>query len=314
MIDRIVDISRLPARLSVRQRQLVIDQAPFGEVTMPLADLAVVVVSHPQVTYTQAVLACLVESGGAFVACNRQYLPVGLLLPLAAHFVQAERFAAQARAPRPLRKRLWRQVVRGKIRSQARTLQTLYGSDFGLLALVPQVRSGDPSNVEARAARRYWPQLFRDVAFRRNPDNEDQNLLLNYGYAVLRAIVARAICAAGLHPSLGIHHHNRYNAFCLADDLMEPFRPVVDLAVVEYLSEHDEPVGVESAAKNHLIERLTGRYQIDGAQRSVFDTTARLAGSLADAFLAGSGDLSLPQWSGLRPAEQRVEEEGAEKE
>jgi CRISP-associated protein Cas1 len=295
MTDRIVDISRSPAKLSVKHKQLVIDQTPDGKATMPLADLAVVVVSHPQVTYTQAVLACLAESGGAFVACNRQYLPVGLFLPLVAHFTQAERFAAQAGAGQPLRKRLWQQVVREKIRSQARTLQVLYGSDFGLSALIPQVKSGDTSNVEARAARRYWPQLFLDVEFRRNRDNQDQNLLLNYGYAVLRAIVARAICGAGLHPSLGIHHHNRYNAFCLADDLMEPFRPTVDMAVVEYMSEHDEPYGVESAAKQHLIERLTGLYVLDGAQRTLFDTVTRLAASLAEAFMTGSGKLVLPE-------------------
>ena len=296
MTDRIVDISRSAARLSVRHKQLVIDQSPQPIVTMPLADLAVVVVSHPQVTYTQAVLACLAESGGAFVACNRQYLPVGLFLPLAAHFAQTERFLAQAAAPQPLRKRLWKQIIREKIRCQGEALRVLHGTDFGLLALVPQVRSGDTSNVEARAARRYWRQLFLEVEFRRNPDNQDQNLLLNYGYAILRAIVARAICAAGLHPSLGIHHHNRYNAFCLADDLMEPFRPVVDLAVVEYMRDHDEPYGVEASAKQHLIERLTGRYLVDGAQRSLFDTVSRMAASLADTFISGSGEMTLPKW------------------
>lgn len=308
MTDRIVDISRSAARLSVRHKQLVIDQSQQGEVTMPLAELAVVVVSHPQVTYTQAVLACLAESGGAFVACNRQHLPVGLFLPLVAHFAQAERFVAQARAAQPLCKRLWKQIVREKIRSQAQTLQVLYGSEFGLLALVSQVRSGDTSNVEARAARRYWPQLFLDVEFRRNPDNQDQNLLLNYGYAVLRAIVARALCGAGLHPSLGIHHHNRYNTFCLADDLMEPFRPIVDLAVVEYMREDDEPYGVESAVKQHLIARLTGRYLVGGAQRTLFDTVTRLAGSLANVFLSGTGELTLPTWeAGMPEADGELE-------
>lgn len=263
---------------------------------MPLAELAVIVVSHPQVTYTQGVLAGLAESGGAFVACNRQYLPVGLYLPLVGHFAQAERFAAQAHAAQPVCKRLWRQIVREKIRSQAQTLQVLYGCDFGLLGLVSQVHSGDSSNVEARAARRYWPQLFREIEFRRNRDSQDQNLLLNYGYAVLRAIVARAICGAGLHPSLGIHHHNRYNAFCLADDLMEPFRAIVDLAVVEYMRDRDEPYGVESAAKQYLIARLTGRYLIGGAQRTLFDTVTRLAGSLVDVFLSGTRELTLPRW------------------
>ncbi|MCE5268629.1 MAG: type II CRISPR-associated endonuclease Cas1 [Planctomycetaceae bacterium] len=201
MINRILDFSEAPARLRVRVAQLVVLREDRPEVSVPLADLAVVVVAHPQVTYTQAVLSGLAEAGGVFVACDGHNLPVGMLLPLAAHFAQAERFAAQARAPLPVRKRLWRQIVRAKIEAQAALLVELRGMDFGLKALVSHVHSGDPSNVEARAARRYWPQVFADLDFRRHRENEDQNILLNYGYAVLRAIVARAICTAGLHPS-----------------------------------------------------------------------------------------------------------------
>ena len=163
----------------------------------------------------------------------------------------------------PVCKRLWRQIVRAKIKAQAALLVELRGTDFGLGALVLRVRSGDPSNVEARAARRYWPHVFADLDFRRHRENEDQNILLNYGYAVLRAIIARAICAAGLHPSLGIHHHNRYNAFCLADDLMEPFRPAVDHAVAEYMAHARRAVwaGTRGQAANH---RRPDRPLLDG--------------------------------------------------
>jgi len=296
MTNRILDFSEAPARLRVRLRQLVVSSQDRPEVSVPLAELAVVVAAHPQVSYTQAVLAGLAESGGAFVACNRQNLPVGMFLPLAAHHSQAQRFAAQARAPLPLRKRLWRQIVRAKIRAQADALESLHGTDHGLRQLVPLVRSGDPANVAARAARRYWSRLFVDVRFRRNPDDEDQNLLLNYGYAVLRAIVARAVCAAGLHPSQGIHHHNRGNAFCLADDLMEPFRPTVDRSVVEYVASHDAVTHVEPAAKRHIIADLTARYQINGQQRTLFDVAARLAASLADVFLGNARRLEMPDW------------------
>ena len=296
MINRIVDFSEGPARLRVRYSQLLVQRPEEGDVSVPMADLAVVVVSHPQVTYTQAVLSGLAEAGGAFVACNRQHLPVGMLLPLAAHHAQVERFAAQARAPLPMRKRLWQQVVRAKIEAQANVLEDLHGTDHGLRALVPQVQSGDPKNVEAWASRRYWPRLFADLDFRRRPDNEDQNLLLNYGYAVLRAIVARAICAAGLHPSLGIHHHNRYDTFCLADDLMEPFRPTVDRAVAEYVSTHDAIYGLEAAAKQWIIGELTARYLVNGQQRTLFDTAGRLASSLADVFLKKAERLELPDW------------------
>ncbi|MBN2473375.1 MAG: type II CRISPR-associated endonuclease Cas1 [Pirellulales bacterium] len=294
MTNRILDFSELPARLRVNLRQLVVERREMPDVSMPLADLAVVIVSHPQVTYTQAVLAGLAEAGGTFVACNRRNLPVGMFLPLAAHHAQARRFAAQARAPLPLRKRVWQQIVRAKIAAQAETLLCLHGTDQGLRALAGRVRSGDPQNVEARAARRYWPLLFADLDFRRHRENEDQNLLLNYGYAVLRAVVARAICGAGQHPCLGVHHHNRANPFCLADDLMEPFRPTVDRAVAEYVGEHEICNHVEASAKQYLIEQMTGRYLIDGQQRTLFDVVARMACSLADVFLGNAARLDLP--------------------
>jgi len=294
MTNRILDFSEAPARLRVQLAQLVVERADCSQVTTPLADVAVVVVAHPQVTYTQAVLSGLAESGGVFVVCNPKHLPVGMLLPLIGHHAQVERFAAQAHAPEPVRKRLWQQLVRAKIRAQARVLLDLYGTDHGLMALVPQVRSGDPANIEAWAARRYWSRLFGEMDFRRHREDEDHNVLLNYGYAVLRAIVARAVCAAGLHPSLGLHHHNRYSAFCLADDLMEPLRPIVDRAVAEYLTSHDAVRGLESEVKVHLVKALTARCQINGEQRTVFDTAARMASSLADIFLGNATKLELP--------------------
>lgn len=296
MTNRILDFSESPARLHVHLNRLVVQRGDLPEVAVPLDELAVVVVSHPQVTYTQAVLSRLAEAGGSFVACNRRNLPVGMLLPLVGHHGQTERIAAQARAPRPVCKRLWRQIVRAKITAQARTLTELHGSDFGLRALLTQVRSGDPKNVEAQAARRYWPALFADKSFRRKWDRQDQNLLLNYGYAVLRAIVARAICAAGLHPSLGIHHHHRNNPFCLADDLMEPFRPTVDRAVAQYVRSEGPIRQVEPAAKRHVIAEITGRYTIDGQQRTLFDVAGRMAASLADVFRGKGEKIELPDW------------------
>ena len=203
MINRILDFSEAPARLRVRVAQLIVQRQDRPDVSVPLADTAVLVVAHPQVTYTQAVLSRLAEAGGVFVACDGRNLPVGMMLPLAGHTTQAERFAAQARAPLPVRKRLWRQIVRAKIMAQAALLVELRGMDFGLKALVACVHSGDPSNVEARAARRYWPQVFADLDFRRHRENEDQNVLLNYGYAVLRAIVARAVCRGRFAPVAG---------------------------------------------------------------------------------------------------------------
>lgn len=293
MTDRILDISENPASLSVRRGQLQID-TEAGRASVPLADLAALVVSHPRATYTQAVLAGLVEAGGAFVVCDERRLPVGLLLPLDAHYVQTERITRQAALPLPRRKRLWQQIVRAKIAAQAGLLQKLRGDDAGLAALAPLVRSGDPANVEARAAQRYWPALFADKAFRRNRKADDQNRYLNYAYAVLRATVARAVCAAGLHPSMGLHHSNRYNSFCLADDLLEVLRPLADEAAVEAWESFgsDAPLGNE--VKAVLLAPLTGRLDMEGERRTLFDCLARTAQSLAQVCEGKRKDLALP--------------------
>ncbi len=294
MTNRILDLSESPARLRVRNRQLVIQRDDGAEVSFPLADLAVLVVSHPQVSYTHAVISGLVAQGGAFVACDQRHLPTGMLLPLVGHSTQVERFAAQAQASLPTRKRLWQQLVRAKIEAQAQLLRQLRNSDHGISALGSRVKSGDPSNVEAQASRRYWRALFADAQFHRRRDLPDQNRLLNYGYAVLRAIVARAVCAAGLHPSLGLHHHNRYDAYCLVDDLMEPFRPLVDRAVALYVREHGIPEELDKEARQHLLRAVTGRVAMGDEQRTVFDAASRTASSLVKVFLGEAKQLDLP--------------------
>jgi CRISPR-associated protein Cas1 len=173
-------------------------------------------------------------------------------------------------------------------------LARLHGSDSGLSALVSQVKSGDPQNVEARAARRYWPALFGDE-FRRDRDGEPPNNMLNYGYAVLRAIVARAICASGLHPSIGLHHHNRYDAFVLADDIMEPLRPVVDRAVAEYVNQYGNDIQLDRQAKSALILPLLGRFRVEGESRTLFDIVSKTAISLVAVFTGERKNLYLPE-------------------
>lgn len=295
MTDRVLDISEEPARLSIRYGQLVIDLDARPQTTVPLIDLAVLVVSHPQVSYTNAVLLELTAAGGAFVACDNRHQPAGMLLPLAGHFLQAQRFATQAAAPLPTRKRLWRQIVRAKIRAQGRLLKELRGIDRGIPMLEKRVKSGDPENVEAQASRRYWTALFNDENFRREREAEDQNRFLNYGYAVLRAIVARAICAAGLHPSLGLHHHNQYDIFCLADDLMEPFRPIVDGAVARLVDERGKDAAMNHDTKRAILESLTGRFRFEDEFRTLFDIISRTASSLAAVFMGERNDLLLPE-------------------
>ncbi len=297
MIDRIIDISESAATLHVRNAQLVIEPEGGPAVTTPLSEIAVLVISHPRVLITQAVIAGLAELGGSVVVCDQKYLPTAMMLPVQAHSTQAERFARQAQASLPRRKRLWQQIVRAKIRRQGRLLQELHGSDAGLAEMAGRVRSGDAGQSESQASRRYWPLLFGDPKFRRGSEGPDQNTHLNYGYAVLRAIVARAVCAAGLHPSFGLKHHNRYDAFCLADDLMEPFRPLVDRAVYFWVQDHDPREPLDKHAKAHLIGEIQRRYESAGEQRTLFDLASSTASSLARALLGESNALEIPDVS-----------------
>lgn len=293
MSHRILEVTEGPARLHVRHGQLVIEPDGGMEVTTPLEELAALVVTHPRVQMTQAVVAGIAAQGGTVVVCDNTYLPAAMLLPMQAHFAQTERYAAQARMKEPLRKRLWQQLVRSKIRAQGRTLKDLRGEDAGLSAMAERVRSGDPDNLEAQAARRYWPLIFADPKFRRGSEGPDQNSHLNYGYAVLRGVVARAVCGAGLHPSFGLKHHNRYNPFCLADDVMEPYRPLVDGAVAKWIEEHDaaEPLGRE--AKQHLLQSVLGRFVSNGEERTLFDLVGRTAASLSRAVMGEAKSLEI---------------------
>lgn len=258
------------------------------------------IASHPQITYSQAVLAGLAEAGGIFVACNQKHMPIAMLLPLESHSTQTERFALQSEMPLPLKKRLWQEIIRAKLRAQGRLLKERTGQDWGLAMLAQQVRSGDPKNVEARGARIYWKALFGEEEFHRDYKAEGVNACLNYGYAVVRAIVARALCGAGLHPGLGLHHHNRYNPFCLADDLMEPLRPVVDRVVATLkdtrsagLQAGSLPLDKES--KKVILEALLARFTFANESRTLFDWVGRSAASLAASVESGDRELFIPQ-------------------
>jgi CRISP-associated protein Cas1 len=297
MSERILEIAN-PARLSVKDSQLVIEREGFLPFITPVSGINTLLLAHPQVTLTEAVLSRLAEVGAMVVTIDHRYLPIAMMLPLQAHSLQTERLAAQAALRSVPRKRLWQQIVRSKIRAQGSLLKELHGSDGGLIAMANRVRSGDTDNLEAQAARHYWKLLFADSKFRRGADpNEtgpDQNQYLDYGYTVLRASVARALCAVGLHPSMGLRHRNRYDAFCLAADLMEPFRPLIDRRVAAWTAEHSSDTPLNGAAKRWLIETVTMRYWIEREERALSDILFRTASSLATV-LSGSRDkLDLP--------------------
>jgi CRISPR-associated protein Cas1 len=235
-----------PAYLSLRMGQMVIklpevetdsnlpDQIKKqAEITKPIEDIGVVVLDNRRITITQGLLESLLENNCAVITCDSHSLPVGLMLPLYGNSTQNERFRDQLDASQPLKKQLWQQTIKMKISNQAAALATCTGKNSPtMLRWADDVRSGDPDNVEGRAAAYYWKDLFAGIDgledFTRSREGEAPNNLLNYGYAILRAIVARALVSSGMLPTLGIHHHNRYNAYCLADDIMEPYRPYVD--------------------------------------------------------------------------------------
>ena len=233
-----------PAYLSLRNSQLVIklpevekcDNLPESfkrqaEVTKPIEDIGVVVLDNKQITITSGVMEALLENNCAVITCDSRSMPVGLMLPLYGNTTQNERFRYQIDASLPLKKQLWQQTVQCKINNQASVLHALRGEEVRCMRVwAKDVRSGDAENMEGRAAAYYWKYLFGQHidGFTRDRDGVPPNNLLNYGYAILRAVVARALVTSGLLPTLGIHHHNRYNAYCLADDIMEPYRPYVD--------------------------------------------------------------------------------------
>lgn len=293
-MHRIIDVSERSAHIFVRDNVLRIKSGE-DEAGVPLDEVAAVILSHPQVTITLPAIAHLAQSGAVVLFADHKRLPVSMAVPLWGSFLVAERSRQQAEAKLPVKKRAWQQIVQCKIRGQASLLNRLRGRDGGLGELARQVRSGDPDNLEAQAAQRYW-RLLGEGCFRRDRDSHDYNLLLNYGYAVLRAMTARGLCAVGLNPALGLHHHNRYSAFPLADDLMEPFRVVVDEAVWTMGIPVDEELELTPQIKAQVVTGLFRRLKVNGQQRVLADALFQAATSLQQMLAGTRQKLLLPTW------------------
>lgn len=314
MIRRTVEFSTPGTRLSVAHRQLVVERPELPKATLPIEDLGVVIVDDGRASYTQAVFIELLEAGATVMITGRNHLPIGMMLPLDAHHVQTERHRAQVAIGEPTRKQVWRALVSAKLAQQGRVLAHFAGSDSGLLALARRVRSGDPDNFEAQGAQRYWPRLF-GKDFRRDREADGINALLNYGYAVLRAAIARAIVAAGLIPSLGVHHRNRSNPFCLADDLFEPYRPLVDWRIRIMLDESGEPPALDERSTRAALLSLLNETVLVGDRRLAVLSAIEAGAASLSRILAGESkeapakELALPV--GL-PLDQLPLEYGAE--
>lgn len=308
MIKRTLCFSN-PAYLSLRNAQLVIklpevEKADVSDsfkreatTTIPIEDIGVVVLDNKQITITQGVLEALLENNCAVITCDSSHLPVGLMLPLCGNTTQNERFRCQLDASLPLKKQLWQQTVQYKIRNQAAVLQMTHGSVArNMLAWAADVKSGDSDNLEARAAVFYWRNLFADIPnFTREREGIAPNNLLNYGYAILRAVVARALVASGLLPTLGIHHHNRYNAYCLADDIMEPYRPYVDALVVKLRQRGAVGDELSIEMKRELLQIPTLDVTIGGKRSPLMVAVGQTTASLYRCFNGEQRKITYPE-------------------
>ncbi len=291
MIGRIVDIAEDHRHLARERGFLIVSRRGEEIGRVALDDIAAVIVHAHGVTYTNNLLVELARRNAPFVLCDETHSPVGMLWPVDGHHLQAARMDAQIDAGRPLRKRLWAQLIREKLARQGAVLAEMGMPDAPLAALVARVRSGDPTNVEAQGARRYWP-LLMGSDFRRDRNLPGANALLNYGYTILRAAVARAIIGAGLHPGIPLHHANQGNPMRLADDLMEPYRPFVDRRVRELLA-----VGlheVDAVSKRELAHLLYQDIEDEDVTRPLCVCIERTATSLAQVFLGERETLLLP--------------------
>lgn len=298
-----------PAYLSFRYGQLVL-KLPEVETNaslpesfkkqsvrqIPVEDIGVVILDHKQITITQALLEALLENNSAVITCNSSHMPSGLLLPLEVNTLQSERFRDQLNASVPLKKQLWQQTVAQKIFNQAVVLSKVTTAETGcMMKWAKGVKSGDPDNLEARAAAYYWKNIFGKTNFVREREGEYPNNLLNYGYAILRGIVGRALVGSGLLPTLGIHHHNRYNAYCLADDIMEPYRPFVDMEVCKIVNEYPEDPSLTKEIKVKLLSIPTLDVVVAGKRSPLMLGASTTTASLYKCFLGTSRKILYPE-------------------
>ena len=298
-----------PVYLSLKNAQLVImlpevvknDTLPesfkrTSEVTKPIEDIGVVVLDHKQITITSGALEALLENNCAIITCDSKSMPIGLMLPLYGNTTQNERFRQQLDASLPLMKQLWQQTIKAKIENQAVVLKEYSDVETKCMNVwAADVKSGDSNNLEARAAAYYWKNLFQIEGFTRDRDGIPPNNLLNYGYAILRAVVARGLVVSGLLPTLGIHHHNRYNAYCLADDVMEPYRPYVDRLVCGMIKQGVDYTELTKELKAQLLTIPVLETHIAGKRSPLMVAVGQTTASLYKCFSGELRKISYPE-------------------
>lgn len=298
-----------PVYLSMKNSQLVIKLPEIvkneslpesfkqcSEITKPIEDIGIIVLDNNRITITSGVLEAMLENNCAIITCDKRSMPIGLLLPLYGNTTQNERFRQQLDASLPLMKQLWQQTIKVKIENQAAVLNNCAGAEIRCMnAWAADVKSGDSDNLEARAAAYYWKNLFKIEGFTRDREGIPPNNLLNYGYAILRAVVARGLVASGLLPTLGIHHHNRYNAYCLADDIMEPYRPYVDELVYGIVKSGLDYAEITKELKARLLTIPTLEVVISGKRSPLMIAVGQTTSSLFKCFNGELRKISYPE-------------------
>ena len=306
MIKRTLCFSN-PTYLSVKMDQLMIripetldlygNKIDELDTSITIEDIGIVVLDNKQITITQSVIEKLLSNNSALITCDASHLPVGLMLPLSGNTTQSERFRNQIDISVPLKKQLWQQTIQAKIFNQAKALKKIRVVDAkNMFVWANNVKSGDSDNLEGRAAAFYWKTLFSEIKdFTRSREGIFPNSLLNYGYAILRAVVARALVISGLLPTLGIHHHNRYNAYCLADDIMEPYRPYVDILVCELISQNENIKEVDSVVKSKLLSIPVMEVIVNGKRSPLMVAVGQTTASLYRCFSGEQRKIVYPE-------------------
>ncbi len=284
-----------PCYLSKKQNQLSVELEDKTVKTVPVEDIGIVILDHYQIKITQVALQALVANNVAVLINDAAHLPLGLLLPMASHSTYTENLSFQVNASKPLKKNLWQQTIKKKILNQAALLGRLEIDTERMQYWASQVKSGDPDNYEARAAAYYWKTIF-DRKFKRGRYGEPPNNLLNYGYAILRAVVARSLVASGMLPALGIHHRNKYDAYCLADDIMEPYRPYVDWNVLSIIEPDSFDGELTTEVKRQLLEIPVTDIRINGNNSPLMAGTQQTTASLMQCFEGQSRKISYPDF------------------
>jgi CRISP-associated protein Cas1 len=264
--------------------------------TVPIEDIGIIILDHPQITVTQALISSLLDNNAGIIVADSSHMPNGLFLPLSSNQLQSAKFQAQISASEPLKKQLWQQTITSKIKNQSAVIRQRGTPVTNMNTWIKKVRSGDPDNYEGRAAAYYWKNIFRMLpGFIRDRFGEPPNNLLNYGYAVLRAVTARSLVGSGLLPTLGIHHKNQYNSYCLADDIMEPYRPFVDMIVRTLVENGEDFYNLTHSVKSQLLAIATQEVVIDEERSPLMVGIQKTTASLSRCFEGESRKILYPQ-------------------